>query len=116
MKLAITVTVKAMDTQRWVWRTDLFQFNGTSSEDVPRMIRGVAAVVKSRVQEASTLRDRTAMRFISQVDEERRRAERGGRLTGTAHDRPGEPAEASYFKRMRLAMLGTPASFNTNSM
>ena len=30
----MTATVKAMDSQRWVCRTHLFQFNGTSSEDV----------------------------------------------------------------------------------
>jgi hypothetical protein len=29
----MTVTVKAMDTQRWICRIHLFQFNGTSSED-----------------------------------------------------------------------------------
>src|SRR3990172_8650982 len=29
----MTVTVKAMDSQRWVCRTQLFQFNETSSED-----------------------------------------------------------------------------------
>jgi hypothetical protein len=29
--LAMTVTVKAMDTQRWICRIHLFQFNGTSS-------------------------------------------------------------------------------------
>lgn len=27
----MTATVKAMDSQRWVCRTHLFQFNGTSS-------------------------------------------------------------------------------------
>src|SRR2546425_12137547 len=31
--LTMTATVKAMDSQRWVSRTHLFQFNGTSSED-----------------------------------------------------------------------------------
>src|SRR5215472_4938840 len=31
--LKMTATVKAMDSQRWVCRTHLFQFNGTSSED-----------------------------------------------------------------------------------
>jgi hypothetical protein len=30
-KLTMTATVKAMDTQRWIYRTHLFQFNGTSS-------------------------------------------------------------------------------------
>src|SRR5580765_1251514 len=33
MKLAMTVTVKAMDSQRWICRIHLFQSNGTSSED-----------------------------------------------------------------------------------
>jgi hypothetical protein len=28
MKLAMTVSVKAMDSQRWICRTHLFQFNG----------------------------------------------------------------------------------------
>ena len=36
MKLAMTVTVKAMATQRCVCRIHLFQFNGTSSEDAVR--------------------------------------------------------------------------------
>ena len=31
--LAMTATVKAMETQRWVCRIHLFQFNGISSED-----------------------------------------------------------------------------------
>src|SRR5262245_50472488 len=30
MRLAMTPTVKAMESQRWVCRTHLFQFNGTS--------------------------------------------------------------------------------------
>src|SRR6516225_846822 len=33
--LTMTATVKAMHSQRWVCRTHLFQFNGTSSEDEP---------------------------------------------------------------------------------
>jgi hypothetical protein len=32
-KLAMTVTVKAMDSQRWLCRIQLFQFNAISSED-----------------------------------------------------------------------------------
>jgi hypothetical protein len=32
-KLAMTVTVKAMDTHRWICRIQLFQFNATSTED-----------------------------------------------------------------------------------
>src|SRR5437764_526721 len=35
MKFAMTVTVKAMDTHRWIWRIQLFQFNGTSPEYEP---------------------------------------------------------------------------------
>src|SRR5262245_56137564 len=31
----MTVTVKAMDTQRWVCRTHLLQYNGTSPQDEP---------------------------------------------------------------------------------
>src|SRR6516165_1476009 len=31
----MTVTVKAMDTQRWICRIQLFQFKGTSPEDEP---------------------------------------------------------------------------------
>src|ERR1041385_8801604 len=37
-KLGMTVNVKAMDSQRWVCRSHLFQFNGTSSEDEPKRI------------------------------------------------------------------------------
>ena len=33
--LTMTATVKTMDSQRWVCRTHLFQFNGTSSEGEP---------------------------------------------------------------------------------
>lgn len=33
MKVTMTVTAKVMATQRWICRTHLFQFNGTSSED-----------------------------------------------------------------------------------
>lgn len=36
--LTMTATVKAMDSQRWVCRTHLFQFNGTSSEVSPTRI------------------------------------------------------------------------------
>src|SRR4051794_5006801 len=35
-KLAMTATVKAIDSQRWICRTHVFQFNGTSSEDEPK--------------------------------------------------------------------------------
>ena len=38
-QLAMTATVKAMDTQRWICRVHLFQFNGTSSEDEPEADR-----------------------------------------------------------------------------
>src|SRR6266852_4294263 len=38
-KLAMTVTVKAMDSQRWVCRTHSFHFTGTSSEDEPKADR-----------------------------------------------------------------------------
>src|SRR5438876_1744619 len=34
-KFAMTVTVKAMESQRWVCRTHSFQFTGTSPEDEP---------------------------------------------------------------------------------
>jgi hypothetical protein len=40
--LTMTATVKAMDSQRWVCRTHLFQFNGTSSEDEPEADRSVS--------------------------------------------------------------------------
>src|SRR5258708_30105391 len=33
MKMAMTIAVKAMDSQRWVCRIHMFQFNGTSSDD-----------------------------------------------------------------------------------
>src|SRR5262245_26056778 len=35
----MTVTVKAMDSQRWICRTHWFQFKGTSSEDEPNADR-----------------------------------------------------------------------------
>jgi hypothetical protein len=35
MKLAMTVTVNAIETQRWICRIDLLQFNGTSSYHLP---------------------------------------------------------------------------------
>jgi hypothetical protein len=38
-KLAMTVIVKTMDTQRWVCRTELFQFNGTSCHKERRLVR-----------------------------------------------------------------------------
>jgi hypothetical protein len=38
-KLAMTVTVKAMDSQRWVCRIQWFQFNGVSSEHEPEVDR-----------------------------------------------------------------------------
>jgi hypothetical protein len=34
--LAITARVKAMDSQRWIRRTQAFQFNETSFEDGAR--------------------------------------------------------------------------------
>jgi hypothetical protein len=37
--LTMTATVKAMDSQRWVCRIHLFQFNVTSSEDEPEADR-----------------------------------------------------------------------------
>ena len=40
--LTMTATVKAMDSQRWVCRIHLFQFNGTSSEDVPEADRATS--------------------------------------------------------------------------
>jgi hypothetical protein len=33
MKLAITVAVKMIDSQRWICRIHMLQFNGTSSVD-----------------------------------------------------------------------------------
>src|SRR5258708_33592898 len=38
MKMAMTIAVKAMDSQRWVCRIHMFQFNGTSSDDKPQRI------------------------------------------------------------------------------
>jgi hypothetical protein len=37
--LTMAATVKAMDSQRWVCRIHLFEFNGTSSEDEPEADR-----------------------------------------------------------------------------
>ena len=41
--LTMTATVKAMDSQRCVCRTHLFQFNVTSSEDEPEADRATPA-------------------------------------------------------------------------
>jgi hypothetical protein len=45
--LTMTATVKAMDSQRWVCRTHLFQFNGTSSEDEPEADRAQLQVLRN---------------------------------------------------------------------
>src|SRR5437867_4465546 len=50
--LAMTATVKAMASQRWVCRTKLFQFNGTSSEDEPEAHRAHLQVLRNRVHGA----------------------------------------------------------------
>ena len=41
-KLAMTVSVKAMDSQRWICQIHVFQVNETSSEDEPKLIRRLA--------------------------------------------------------------------------
>src|SRR5262249_20073259 len=46
----MTVTVKAMDTQRWICRIHLFQFNGTSSEDEPEADRARIRVARDRLR------------------------------------------------------------------
>jgi hypothetical protein len=46
--LTMTATVKAMDSQRCVCRTHLFQFNGTSSEDEPEADRAHLQVLRNR--------------------------------------------------------------------
>src|SRR6266853_6318804 len=46
--LTMTATVKAMDSQRWVCRTHLFQFNGTSCEDEPEADRAHLQVLRNR--------------------------------------------------------------------
>jgi hypothetical protein len=38
MKLAMTVSVKAMDSQRWIYRTHLFKFTEDLLEYVPKRI------------------------------------------------------------------------------
>ena len=70
--LTMTVTVKAMDSQRWVCRTHLFQFNGTSSEDEPeadrahlqalRNAKGVAAAASCRPDRAPDGGDGASLR------------------------------------------------------
>src|SRR5215472_16107364 len=37
-RLTMTATVKAIDSQRWVWRTHLFQFNSTSLSRPARVL------------------------------------------------------------------------------
>jgi len=49
-KLTITPTVKAMDSQRWVCRTHLFQFNGTSSDDGPQADRAHLQALRNRLR------------------------------------------------------------------
>src|SRR6185436_815820 len=44
---AMTATVKTMDSQRWICRTHLFQFNGTSSENEPEAERALRASIGS---------------------------------------------------------------------
>jgi hypothetical protein len=44
-KLAMTVSVKAMDSQRWICRIHVFQFNETSSEDEPKLIRRLGCTI-----------------------------------------------------------------------
>jgi hypothetical protein len=46
----MTPTVKAMDSQRWVRRTHLFQFNGTSSEDEPEADQAHLQVLRNRLR------------------------------------------------------------------
>jgi hypothetical protein len=41
--LTMTATVKAMDSQRWICRTHVFQFNGTSFEDELKRIGAPSA-------------------------------------------------------------------------
>src|SRR4030081_730201 len=45
--LTMTATVKAMDSQRWVCRIHLFQFNVTSSEDEPEADRAHLQVLRN---------------------------------------------------------------------
>ena len=37
-KLETTVAVKIIESQRWIWRIHVFQFNKTSSKDKPKWI------------------------------------------------------------------------------
>jgi hypothetical protein len=46
--LMMTAAVKAMDSQRWVCRIHLFQFNGTSSEVEPEADRAHRPVLRDR--------------------------------------------------------------------
>jgi hypothetical protein len=48
--LTMTATVKAMDSQRWVCRTHLFQFKVTSSEDEPEADRARLQALRNRLR------------------------------------------------------------------
>src|SRR6266508_2509945 len=90
--LAMTATVKAMDSQRWVCRTHSFQFTGTSSEDEPKADRAHVQVLRSRLR-----RERLAERDEGQrvaeaheaVDVRFARGGRGPRRRRAWTTRPG---------------------------
>src|SRR5262249_49945948 len=74
--LAMTATVKAIDSQRWIWRIHVFQINGTSSQHEPKAdralsfrlpaheLRALNEIAASVVRPASLLHVRRAMLIL----------------------------------------------------
>ena len=46
--MATTTAVKMIDSQRWICRIHMFQFNGTSSEDEPKRIGTIRSPAAER--------------------------------------------------------------------
>src|SRR5262245_26130749 len=63
----MTATVKAMDSQRWTCRIQLFQFNGTSFEDEPEPDRAYMHVRVDRLRPAP----RARRRVVHEADDPR---------------------------------------------
>src|SRR5229473_2220119 len=67
--LTMTATVKAMDSQRWVCRTHLFQFNVTSSEDEPEADRAHLQVLRNPFGESVLLAERDEVQRVAEAHE-----------------------------------------------
>jgi hypothetical protein len=63
--LTMTATVKTTDSQRWVCRTHLFQFNVTSSEEQSEADRAYLQVLRNPFGESVLLAERDEVRFSS---------------------------------------------------